>query len=480
MNLFSQTEAMAVSGTDVLPSGGGVLDRWRWLPHLVLLVAVAAVWGIGLGGGFRFDDWPNIVHDPATTQAAAFLDRLGWGLRPLLRATYFLDHALWGMNATGFLLTNFLLHAFTVLAVFQLALRRLEDPGAALVAALVFALQPANAEAVAYLSGRSVLLSTALLLGALLAHERGREPSPSARAWRWLSLLAFVLAALARETALVYPLLLGAWEATRPAGGHARRVLVPGLLAGLMAMLLLTLPRYRELAVYSSELRSPPAALAANLAALPESLSLWFRPWALSLVHPPTEPAAGRMVLGLALLLLLVLLAIRGRQPWPLAALAAAWVLIALAPTHGLIARRDLVTERQLYLAWVGPSLLAGGLWIVLHRTSAARLAAVAGTALLVAAGWASQRRADLWRNEVLLWSDAVTKAPASALAWNNLGAAHRDAGDVPAAATAFRRAIALDPTARTPRFNLVALELTSYRALDREVVTKSDSRRHP
>jgi protein O-mannosyl-transferase len=467
MNPFPQKEAMAVSGSDVLPSGGGVLDRWRWLPHLVLLAVVAAVWGVSLGGGFRFDDWPNIVYDPATAQAAAFLDRLGWGLRPLLRATYFLDHALWGMNATGFLLTNLLLHAGAVLAVFHLALRRLDNQGAALVAALVFALQPANAEAVVYLSGRSILLSTALLLGALLAHERGREASPTARAWRWLSLLAFVLAALARETALVYPMLLWAWEATRPGGGKVRRALVPGCMAGLLALLFLALPRYRELAAYSTALRSPLASLAANLAALPESISLWFRPWALSLVHPTPDPVAWRVALGLILVFLLALLASRRRRVWPLAALAGAWVLIALAPTHGLIARRDLATERQLYLAWVGPSFFAGGLWMVLRRSRAPRLATITTVALLLSAGWASLRRADLWRDEVRLWSDTVTKAPASALAWNNLGAAQRDAGDVPAAAAAFRHAIALDPTDRTPRFNLVALEMTSFRALD-------------
>ena len=344
------------------------------------------------------------------------------------------------------------------------------------MAALVFALQPANTEAVAYLSGRSVLLSTALLLGALLAHERGREKSSSARAWRGLSLLAFVLAALARETALVYPFLLWAWEATRPEGGKGRRVpLVPGLLAGLLAVLFLALPRYRELAVYSTGLRSPLASLAMNLAALPESLSLWFRPWALSLVHPAPDPTAPRVALGLALLLLLVMLAIPGRRHWPLAALAAAWILIALAPTHGLIARRDLVTERQLYLAWVGPSLLAGGFWTFLRRSSGAPMAAVVGVAILLGAGWACLRRAELWRDEVRLWSDTVRKAPNSALAWNNLGAARRDAGDIPAAATAFRRAIALDPSDRTPRFNLLALELTSYRALDLEVVTKPD-----
>lgn len=142
---------------------------------MLLLVVLAAVWGTALGGGFRFDDFPNIVHDPATAQAGAFLERLGWGLRPLLRATYFMDHALWGMEARGFLLTNLVLHAGAVLAVFHLAARRLGNQNAALVAALVFALQPANAEAVVYLSGRSVLLSTALLLGALLAPREGRR-----------------------------------------------------------------------------------------------------------------------------------------------------------------------------------------------------------------------------------------------------------------------------------------------------------------
>jgi hypothetical protein len=242
---------------------------------------------------------------------------------------------------------------------------------------------------------------------------------------------------------------------------------VPGLFAGLLAAVLIALPRYRDLAAYATELRSPLATLAVNVAGLPESLSLWFRPWALSLVHPTPDPTSLRLALSGALLLVLVTLALQGRRPWPLAALAAAWILIALVPTHGFIARRDVVTERQLYLAWVGPSLLAGSAWSVLHRSSLARLASVASLLLLLVAGWASLRRADLWRHEVRLWSDTVGKAPASALAWNNLGAARREAGDIPGAAAAFRQAIALDSSDRTPRFNLLALEMTSFRALD-------------
>ena len=63
------------------------------------------------------------------------LERLPHGLRPLTRLSYFLDAQLYGMHPPGFLSTNLLLHAITVLLVFALARRRLDDT-AALAAAL--------------------------------------------------------------------------------------------------------------------------------------------------------------------------------------------------------------------------------------------------------------------------------------------------------------------------------------------------------
>jgi Flp pilus assembly protein TadD len=55
-----------------------------------------------------------------------------------------------------------------------------------------------------------------------------------------------------------------------------------------------------------------------------------------------------------------------------------------------------------------------------------------------------------------------VAKVPGSSLAWNNLGAARRDSGDLPGAARGFRRALELDPSNRTARFNLLAMEFTT------------------
>lgn len=78
------------------------------------------------------------------------------------------------MQAAGSLSTNLHLHAITVVLVFALARRRL-DNAAALVAALVFAVQPANAEIVAYVSGRSTGPMTQLLLGGLLLYDQEKR-----------------------------------------------------------------------------------------------------------------------------------------------------------------------------------------------------------------------------------------------------------------------------------------------------------------
>ncbi|MCM2312714.1 MAG: hypothetical protein NDI84_15070, partial [Steroidobacteraceae bacterium] len=164
---------------------------------LFLVAVVTVAWWPALGGEFHYDDLANVVLDPATSDPAALLDRLANGFRPLLRLSFVLDERAWGLVPMGFIATNLLLHALTVLAVAALARRRLGNEVAAALAATFFALQPAHAMAVAWTSGRSTVLSAALMLAAMLAHERAVD---SIR-WRSLSLLLMVLAVLAKETA---------------------------------------------------------------------------------------------------------------------------------------------------------------------------------------------------------------------------------------------------------------------------------------
>lgn len=394
-------------------------------------------------GAFQFDDFGNVVRDPATSEFAALVARLGRGVRPLTRLSYFLDAQLFGLEAAGFLATNLALHVATSLLVFALAQRRIGD-AAALWAALFFALQPAHAEVVAYVSGRSTGLMAPLLLGGLLLWERGGRVAAFA---------CFALACLAKEVALVFPLLLGAWEITRPEPrARVRRPLaIAAGLALALGALLLGLARYRTLLDFSLELRSPFENLLANGRAIPAMLSLWARPWALSPDHAfPEQGSLAASLVGLLGVAGALCAAFALRRRAPLLALALSWPLLALLPTNSLIAKLDLVTEKPLYLAWFGPALALGAgaslLLAAAGRRRARGWVAAAVVALVCAFGAASLWRAALWRDPVRLWQDAVAKAPEKSRCWNNLGMAQLSARRDAEAFESFRRAVELDP----------------------------------
>lgn len=418
-------------------------------PNLTLLAYASLLfvlaWGGIAWGSFQYDDFANILTDPATFNVPDLVERLTHGIRPLTRASYALSAALFDEWAGGWLLVNGLLHTITTLGMARLAFVRTGDSSAALVAGLCFALQPANAMVVAYVSGRSTALATAMLIVALLSHERSvTNPSTAAR-WQAGAIVAFACACAAKEIAVVFPLLVLVWEITRSEQSWsvtARRTAPYAVVAALLCLaFILWLPRYNELLAFSLALRSPLAAALHNVATLPANLSLWFTPWALSVEH--ASPSHWLWTAVGALLVIGVLFSLRLRTSYPLLTLALLWPLAALAPTHSLIARLDDVSEGPLYLAWVGPSV-AIGTWM--SRYAASRFArglvftGLFGMALLCT--W----RVHVWSDPVLLWREAVTAGPMSPRAWTNLGMAHMTAGEPAAARASLRTALELDP----------------------------------
>ncbi|MET0657220.1 MAG: hypothetical protein ABW110_03565, partial [Steroidobacteraceae bacterium] len=183
--------------------------------HASLLFVLA--WGGIAWGSFQYDDFANILTDPATFNTPDLLERLAHGIRPLTRASYALSAAMFDEWAGGWLLFNGLLHAITTLGIARLTFLRTGNSLAAVRAGLCFALQPANAMVVAYVSGRSTALATTLLIVALLSHERAVTSPSSAAGWSVGAIVAFIGACAAKEIAVVFPLLVLVWEITRSA-----------------------------------------------------------------------------------------------------------------------------------------------------------------------------------------------------------------------------------------------------------------------
>ena len=429
-----------------MPSWNG-----RWRASALAAVALAAYAG-AFAGRFQFDDFNVIVHQEAVHSLGAWWDSMP-GIRPLLKLSYALSWIAGGGGETAFHLVNVALHMGNGLLVWAILRALFERMGvggdgfAAFAGALLFVLHPAHTEAVTYLSGRSVSLMALCYLGAVLAHLR---ESP-----RWVSLLLFALALGVKEVAVTLPAALVLCEVLdlrRPF--RWREALARTwphwalLLAGIALMA--ALPRYREMLATSLALRAPPEQLGLQLGALARHVGV------LILAVPPNiDPQVPSLPAGTAFAVLAaagVGLALIRAQPW--VALALLWFLLHLAPTNGPIARYDLVNDRQLYLALIGPALALG---VVLARVARAWRAA-ALTVVAVVLGVATALRNLDYASDLALWQATVRASPAKSRAWNNLGWAHQQSGDAAQARAAYARALALDPANFRARANLDAL----------------------
>jgi protein O-mannosyl-transferase len=156
-------------------------------------------------------------------------------------------------------------------------------------------------------------------------------------------------------------------------------------------------------------------------------------------------------------LILMLTVAIRSRRRHPWLTFGLIWPLVAMLPTHSLIARLDPIAEGPLYLAAVGPAISVGYYAARWLHNSHRKAGIVLGTMLLCASAlcvW----RTSVWGSQVQLWQEATVRAPQSARAWTNLGMAYTSAGDAAAARAAYLRSLQLDPANVRAMINLETL----------------------
>src|SRR3954469_23743062 len=102
----------------MVPSFSTFFGRnFNWSAPAALVVLA---WGAVVFGSFQYDDFANILQDPATHDVSALLQRLATGIRPLTRLSYALSDRMFGEWAGGWLLINGLLHLLTTVGVAKL------------------------------------------------------------------------------------------------------------------------------------------------------------------------------------------------------------------------------------------------------------------------------------------------------------------------------------------------------------------------
>lgn len=383
--------------------------------------------------------------------------------QPFTWLSFALDYRLWGLDPAGFHLTSLVLHAANAALLFMLAIRLLAAAGVApercqagaIVAALAWSLHPLRVESVAWATARRDVLSSFFLLSALLGYVPGDGRAP--RLGRALVLTALSLAS--KASGMVIPALLLAldvWPLRRVSRASAGRVALEKLaflaLAVPSAMVALSASRAAG-ALQSLAAVTPAHRIGAAMYGI--GFYVWKTIVPLRLLPlyefpPDMGPLYPAALAGFATTLAIVGAAIWQRRRCPGLAAAAAWYLVAIAPTLGLAqSGPQVAADRYTYVAAMGWSVLGGGLL-------AARPLALAPVLLALAVlTWI---QTGTWHDATTLWTRTVAIEPRHAYGHKSLGDAARIARDADGAIAQYREALRLRPAFDEAHNNLASL----------------------
>lgn len=452
-------------------------------PHLApiaLLVATAvAIYGQVIGHEFlsNWDDNRYVLENPDVLGLswpriqAVFSKYYVGNYAPVHMLSYMIDHAVWGVWAGGFLLTNLLLHLLNTLVLYRLLFGFVGIRLAAWCGAAVFMVHPVQVETVAWISQRKNLLAMLFFLLAWVCYRAYRNGSiPGKRLWYAASLTSLLLALLSKSIAVIFPVVILLFDHCYPSEKGRLRLpdKIPFLLVAVVAAVLAILsqtPDYTEWGAGGGRAGYHGGSLWATfLTMLPvycSYLLMIVLPLDLSALY---DPAIQKNLDSTVLAALLVLAGIvylvsrlyrhdRRIAFWPL------FAIVAILPVSQIVPLVTIMNDRYLYFPMVGVAgLVAYAVRFVRQRWPghpAPVTAVVSVLLLLLSLG--SFQRVKIWRNAAALWSDTVTKAPSSSIAWEGLGESlhYTVKPKRSEAIAAYLRAIELNPGSDISRYNL-------------------------
>lgn len=426
------------------------------LLSVLLVLFSIAIYYNALSSGFVFDDRAQVLENPWITgpehigkiffsSAWAYDDIHGETdlYRPMLHLTYMVEYALFGRNNPFWWHAfNVGLHALNVLVVFFLSQAVMErvfkktqenvpdKTITAFIAALLFAAHPINTEVVAWVACITELTFTFFLLISFYSYTRLEKTATSARRviYSAISLTAFFLAALSKETAVVLPVFLALYDL---ADGNGKRnfkfknyvlYLVVAVAYMLLRSIALGGGAVRELYVKDPVLQ---------LATIFPLLAGYFQKLLLPVNLSPSYPLryAGSLfdpVVIASILIVAVVTALLWRyaRRTPALRLIAGIIILPIMPTfYQLFYDPDVYfvsmpSDRYLYLPSVGFAMLVAlglarvSMFWQFKRGAGAVTAIVLSLMIVVPYAVASASRSKIWKDDLALWTRAKADYP--------------------------------------------------------------------
>ncbi len=417
---------------------------------LILFGLVLITYGNTFQSPLNFDD-EAVIRSEIASSSEKFFRFSPPQYRHLFYLSLALNHKWGSLSPIGYHFFNTLIHFITGCILFFITYLTIHQGmgkgtksalSIAGITSILYVLNPVHTEAVTYISGRASGLSGLFYFSSLLFFILGSLQSIRSIFCRvslyLLSLFAFVLAILSKETSVTLPLVILLYDICFMRNKNWRAfkerliyLYLPIPIAGgllivgsplLLNTLLTWLPRIdfsntidqAGVVMYAFRLILFPMGLTFDHYSDPDSI--------------PIIPAGILRYLSPLLILSAAFLIIKNFKKVPsVLTFSFFWYLITLAPTNSVLFRLQWLSERNLYVPAFGVCLLLATSFhsIIFQNRKKSFFRGGLGAACLLAVLILSSvlliSRNSIYRSNIMLWEDTVEKVPENSHALYNL-----------------------------------------------------------
>jgi len=425
---------------------------------------------------FQFDDISFIVENPNIRDVSNLL--LIWKFMPTRFMDFFslaLNYHFAKLDVFSYHLFNLSLHLMVSMLVFWLVQLIFSTPimakdklksykkEFALFISLIFLVHPLQTESVTYIHQRSTCLAGLFYLFTLCLYVTARlwEPDKKLRIQRRIFYFIAYIVALAgmftRESTITLPLAMLLFELyfLRTGKQIKWRSAVPFLTTLFVIPITMFLTKPITL-LHIQRLGAAPIKgwyyFLTQLNVKITYLRLFFFPLKQNFDYdyPISRHLFGLPTLiNLVVLILILAVAVKIFRRYKLLSFAILWFFLTLLPESSFIPQPDVIFEHRLYLSLMGFSIFFVGCMYYIFLVRNRKLLLTSLILIVIAFSVLTIKRNTVWRSEISLWDDTVSKSPGKARPYNERGNAYASKGLYTQAITDFNKAIEIDSKIR-------------------------------
>ncbi|MDP4281700.1 MAG: tetratricopeptide repeat protein [Bacteroidota bacterium] len=368
--------------------------------------------------------------------------------------SFMIDYHIGKGSPFPFHLTNIILHTCNTLLLFFVIRKLCGDIRVAVIAGLIFSVNPIHIESIAWISSRKDLLYAFFYLTSLYFYINYIEKS--GKSGYWLSLLAFTFSSLSKVQAVTLPLLLFILDFVKTRKTDIKTILekIPFFfIAILVGIINIYAQKGYGYLGYGNDF-SLLEKLFLILLSLSQYLFKTVMPVSWSIFYPypflPGQSVPFKLYLTIFLFIgIIVLIAYLRKYGKRILIFGILFYIINIVTVFPATFHRDsIIAERYLYLGSIGIILMISFLsvWLMDHYQKLKIPVAVFMSAYIIFLSISCFTRNKIWGNQIALFEHALLKYPDSDIILNTLGSLEIQADKYPLAIQHLDKAIKLSP----------------------------------